>query len=137
MHLRSSFVAATLLTFLACGDDGQNASTGSGGGGGQGGVDDGKYHPEPNGQVTDEASACSQLQAAFSLRFTQLQCSGTTRTCPALLRFQFPECMSYDLGTVFGCATYYGEQVTCEELTFAIDNCVVSPIDGTEGQGCP
>jgi hypothetical protein len=118
-----------LLGPMACG--------GGGGGSGGGGGADGKYHPKGNGDPIAEADACGALATAIQAKFQSLSCVGTTRQCPDFLRAQFGSCLQYDEGTVQGCADYYAMQTSCDALESAISGCVVQPIDGSSGKGCP
>jgi hypothetical protein len=119
-----------LLSLLACGSD---SGSGSGGGGG----DDGKYHPDPNGQSTTEDAACNALNDAYESKLLGLKCAGTTAVCPSYLSSQFGDCLEYDLGTVQGCVAYYDKATTCDELQTNFKDCAVSPISGSDGKGCP
>ena len=99
---------------------------------------DPKIYPEPNGQHVGEEAACDALLAGQESRILALGCSITTRTCPSLLRVMFvTACLEYDDGSVQGCIAHYKAQSTCEALSDAIANCVVTAYPGTEPNGCP
>jgi hypothetical protein len=99
-------------------------------------VDDGKYHPAPNGVHVSEDEACATVMGAFQDRALALGCTTTVRPCPNFLRAQYSTaCMEYDEGTVLGCAQYFGERAACSEMLD--DVCVLEPFPGTEPAGCP
>ncbi len=127
--LARAFALLFLLAPLACGS--------GGGGTGGGGSNDGKFHPATDGKPVAEADACGALVGALQAKFQALSCVGTTRQCPEFLSSQFGSCLEYDDGTVQGCADYYAKQTTCDELQTAITGCVVQPIAGSSGKGCP
>jgi hypothetical protein len=99
---------------------------------------DGKVRPAPNGQHVGEATACDALLGAQDSKIKSLQCSITTRTCPALLRVVFAtKCLEYDDGSVQGCIAHYKKETTCDGLENAINECEVTAYPGTEPKGCP
>ncbi len=99
-------------------------------------VDDGKFHPAPNGVHLSEAEACDTVMAALQDRALALGCASTIRPCPNFLRVHYqPACMEYDQGTVQGCADYFAELTACTELVD--DACVLEPFPGSEPDGCP
>jgi hypothetical protein len=137
LHRLTVSVALTILLSFApgCGSDDSHKSappddeTEAG---------DGKIHPPPNGTHVSETEACEALLTAQEAKIKALTCSITTRTCPALLRAVFiTQCMEYDDGSVQGCIAHYKQQVTCDGLSTAIDECLVTPYPGTEPKGCP
>jgi hypothetical protein len=120
----ASFVGAG----AGCGDDG--ATTGSGGAG-----DDGLYRPAKSGVAIPEDEACANLRGAIEGTATKLGCIVTVQACPNLVRALGGEaCSTYDEGTIDGCATYYAESSSCDELATRRDDCVYE----TAGSGtCP
>jgi hypothetical protein len=138
--MRPATTATTVLLLLAalmvsaCGSPEQTGGTGAGGGDGG----DGKLHPPGNGQHVSEATACDALSMAQDARNQALQCAATSRPCPTLLRVVFTTpCMEYDQGSVQGCLDYYDAQPTCDALSAAVVDCVITPFPGTEPNGCP
>ncbi|HVY45609.1 MAG TPA: hypothetical protein VHB21_07000 [Minicystis sp.] len=131
--MRAAFLGlvSLMVAAAACGSGSGDTTSGSGGGG------DGKVHPTPNGKAEAEAAACQTLVGEIEAQFQSLACVGTTRQCPDFVRSQFGACLEYDEGTVQGCADYYAMQTSCDALATAIDGCVIAPIDGSEGSGCP
>lgn len=122
-HLVSFSLLA--LSAAACGSDTAEPS----GQGGSQATDDGLYHPPPNGVHKPEDAACETLKSASVALRTKLKCVGTAPTCPTLVRrasgLQGSACHEYDEGALKGCADYYGEQATCDELRSALDRCAV------------
>jgi hypothetical protein len=94
---------------------------------------DGKYHPSPNGQRIDETTACTDLANAISTQQQAMMCVGTTQPCPGLLESQASTtgCDQYDEGAVTGCVSYYSQATTCQDLSTAIENCVVDCYTGS------
>lgn len=100
--------------------------------------DDGKIRPKPSGERTTEALACDALTSGHSKLMLSLGCFGTSRTCPSMLRAQFAEaCLEYDKGSVDGCLAHYADQTSCEDLSAALDICVVTAYEGSAPAGCP
>ena len=101
---------------LACG----SSTTSNTGAGGAGGMNDGKFHPPPNGVHTTEQTACSELTTALSAKGAQLQmggCVGTAPICPQFVRVQSGlTCVEYDEGSVQGCISYYDMATSCADL---------------------
>ncbi len=120
--------ASIASTGAGCGDDG--AASGAGGAG-----DDGLYRPAKSGVAIPEDEACENLRGAIEGTATKLGCIVTVQACPNLVRALGGEaCSSYDEGTIDGCATYYAESSSCDELATRRDDCVYE----TAGSGtCP
>jgi hypothetical protein len=134
--MRSPFalvlVASLCALGFACGSS-DDPDTGEG----PSDVDDGRYHPEANGVHTTEAAACDALEDAQTTMLHELDCAGTTRPCPELLRAQFKtQCLEYDEGSVSGCVAYYKAKKTCDDLNDAIADCAVTAYQ-TAPAGCP
>ena len=132
-HAASLVGLVTVVASLACmgagcGDDG--STTGAGGAG-----DDGLYHPSKSGVAIPEDEACEGLRIAIEGTATKLGCIVTVQACPNLVRARGGEaCSSYDEGTIDGCATYYAESSSCDELATRRDDCAYE----TAGSGtCP
>jgi hypothetical protein len=126
-----ALAALSFLFPLACGSTADPGPDGGTGG-------DGKYHPPGNGQPMTELDACNALNGAQDADHTALGCVSTTRSCPELIRVQFgTECQQYDQGSVQGCVDYYAKATTCADLNTAINDCVVTPIEGSAPAGCP
>jgi hypothetical protein len=123
--IRLASFSLLALFVAACGSD---AAEPSGQGGSQA-TDDGLYHPPPNGVHKAEDAACDALMSASTALRTKLKCVGTAPTCPTLVRrasrLQGSACHEYDEGALKGCADYYGEQATCDDLRLALDRCAV------------
>jgi hypothetical protein len=106
------------------------------GSGGAGGVDDGRFRPDPSGVAIDEADACGRLLEAAESARGDLQCVLTLRTCPDLVRLTGEDCLTYDEGTVDGCVEYFEASTDCEDLKGRLENCVYLPIEGSAPSGC-
>jgi hypothetical protein len=126
--MRETFVAITFFVFpflMGCSDEAPTP-------------DDGKFHPPPSGEHTTEALACKALVDAHSAHLLSIGCAGTSRTCPGFLRAEFGvDCQEYDKGSVDGCVAYYQSQTTCQDLSAALDICVITAYPGTTSAGCP
>lgn len=123
------------LVANACGDD-SGATTSVASSGAAGGMDDGLFHPQPDGVMIAEAAACKVLQSAVKARAAKLHCAKTVYTCPNFLRVQYdPDCVLYDEGTVIACKKFYDAVSSCE--TLVEQDCVLVVYPGTEPQGCP
>lgn len=123
-----------------CGDDGSSSGSGSGASG-QGGQGDGKFHPPTNGTPIAEDAACQALRNALESKLMSFQSDGcvmTLRTCPSLVQIVGGEpCLQYDEGSVQGCATYYQESTSCDELKSRSDDCAFEAIAESAPNGCP
>lgn len=89
----------------------------------------GAYQPAGNGQVTDEASACSALVAAIDAQRAALSCGADTgRTaCPDLVRpAGGADCFDYDQGALDACVAYYAGLSACAQ--FDTSPCIVTAI---------
>ncbi len=99
-------------------------------------IDDGRFHPEPNGEHTSETEACETLYNAFTDRQLALKCVVTVHQCPAFLRSVYTTaCMQYDLGTVTACAEFIGDIASCDALVS--DSCALIGYPETAPSGCP
>lgn len=127
-------VSGLALLASGCSDEAETSGGGSGGAAG-----DGKIYPPTNGVHISEAEACQQLKAAQDQRRSAIEgCILTTRSCPDLLVVQFSvACMEYDQGSVQGCVDHYAQAADCDALKAAINDCVVTPYEGSEPAGCP
>lgn len=100
--------------------------------------DDGKYHAPASGEHTTETLACSSLVDGHGKQMLSLGCISTSRTCPGFLRTQFgADCLEYDKGSVDGCLAYFKTMTTCQDLSAALDGCVITSYPGTAPAGCP
>lgn len=125
--------AFSLLVALGsgCGTDATETSPPAGD------ASDDRYHPPPDGQHISESAACDSLASKLEAKRLMLGCLNTGRLCPDFLRASFvTECLEYDQGSVDGCIDHYDEQMTCEALTAAVKNCVITAYPGTEPNGC-
>lgn len=131
--MRPLLVLVSCLALLACSSTDTDSSAAA-----TGDASDGRYHPDPSGVHVAEEAACEALREAQENKRMSLNCVGTTRTCPSLLRAEFStECMEYDQGSVDGCIDYYNKSPSCAELSKRVKDCVVTPYPGTEPAGCP
>ena len=134
--MRGFVVLASLAAVaMACGDSETTPATTTQG---TGGVDDGLYHPEPNGVQITETEACERFEAAF----TTAGCPITLPKCPSLIRVvpgHDPDCVMYDEGSVDGCVAFFDQQaaISCNDLTASQKACVATVYPGTEPAGCP
>ena len=108
------------------------------GGGSTTGSNDGKYHPPTNGQAISETDACNTLSTAIGSLRSNMQCVGTTPTCPSLVQgVSGVTCAQYDQGSIQGCVAYYGKATSCMDISTRVDNCEFAAISGSMGKGCP
>jgi hypothetical protein len=120
------------------GSTGSSSSTGSTGSSSSSGSGSDPSHPPGNGMHISEATACDLLSSAQGMQRLTLKCTGTSRTCPDLLRSVFmTECLEYDQGSVQGCISQYFAAKTCDELLKAFDECMITSFPGSEPKGCP
>ena len=110
--------AAFAVTAIACGGSDTPAP-----------VDDGRFHPAPNGIGERDSDACFELSSDYASRSGLLGCVGTTSLCPNFLSdAEGVVCGEWDAGTVDGCAEYIMQQTNCDDLAGALANCAVVPI---------
>jgi hypothetical protein len=135
--MRSRHLFFIGLAFIPCFAIGCSGDDDGGGNGGAGGIDDGKFRPEPNGVHITEGEACDTLQNAYQQRVMDLGCgSKTVRTCPGFVRVVYdPDCVEFDQGSVQGCVDYWNGIDRCNELFE--DDCLATTYPGTEPAGCP
>ena len=128
-------ILLTAMMIAACSSGTNSNGTSAGGAGGS--VDDGKFHPDPNGVHISETQACELLQSTYQQRIFDLQCSSkTVRTCPGFVRVMYdPDCVEFDEGSVQGCVDWFNEIFNCELLSE--EGCVATVYPGTEPAGCP
>jgi hypothetical protein len=110
-------MTATLLVALSACSDGEQTCEPP--------PDDGKYHPEPNGERLAEQPACDQVYAAIDARRSALMgCVVTHPTCPNFLASKYGAGKEYDVGTLDACVVYI-QSATCDQLK-APHDCVLT-----------
>ena len=108
---------------IGCGSDAEP----SGGGG--------AHVPGANGVAISEEEACAAIVAAEDEARLELGCGPATRSaCPDYLRKGREPCLSYDQGTVLGCADYVRKLSTCAGIERY--ECQVKEIPGSAPGGC-
>jgi hypothetical protein len=87
--------------------------------------------PTKNGNVEDEATACSALTKAESSARSMLGCEAAKRTCPDYIRpAGGAECFVYDQGSVVECAKDFSMFTDCAD--FDSHPCLVIAIAGSQ-----
>lgn len=129
-----AFPLAALLFFAGCSDETRSIEENEV----KGDAGPQRHKPQPNGMRISEDAACTALENAQTAKTQALQCLITLRTCPSLVRVDYPTaCLEYDQGSVDGCVAYYNASTTCDDLKTRINDCLVSAYPGSEPAGCP
>jgi hypothetical protein len=87
----------------------------------------GAVQPDSNGNLIDEATACSDLTKAESNARSMLGCAAAKHTCPDYIRpVGGADCFKYDQGSVNGCVAKFAAFTDCDD--FDQHPCIVTAI---------